>query len=114
MIRLGTNIESFGMFAIHFVFNFTKRFTNLISYLVEKNFSEGIAKETEIKVCARTPNSMITSTTFRDKSMNVRIPFQVTPESMKNQNKSRGEKFSFVLFVKHTKNNISDRMKETI
>ena len=31
MIRLGTNIESFGMFAIHFVFNFTKRFTNLIS-----------------------------------------------------------------------------------
>ena len=43
-----------------------------------------------------------------------RIPFQVTTESMKNQNKSRGEKFGFVLFVKHTKDNISDRMKETI
>ena len=47
-------------------------------------------------------------------AMTLRIPFQVTPERMKNQNKSRGEKFSFVLFVKHTKNNISDRMKETI
>ena len=113
-IRLSTNVETIGMFRVHFVFDFTKRFADFVGQLFEKNFAKRITEETKIKVFTRTPDSMIASTAFGNKSVNMRIPFQITTESMKNQNETRCEKFGFVLFMKHTKNDISNRMKETV
>ncbi|MEE1038739.1 MAG: hypothetical protein U0K95_06185 [Eubacterium sp.] len=82
--------------------------------MFKKNFTKRITEEAEIKVFARTPDSMVASTTFRNESVNMRIPFQITTESVENQDETRREKFRFVLFVKHAKNDIPDRMKETV
>ena len=62
----------------------------------------------------RTPGSKVTSATFRDKSMDMRIPFKVASKSMKNTDKTRSEIFLFIHVMKHTKNNISNRGKQEI
>jgi hypothetical protein len=42
------------------------------------------------------------------------VPFQVSAESVKNKDKSRGKVFRFVYFIKHARNNVTNRMKEAI
>ena len=48
--------NSFVVFVsgVHFIFNFTKRWTNAGSKLFKENFTEGITKEIVIKVFDRT------------------------------------------------------------
>ena len=69
--------NSFVVFVsgVHFIFNFTKRWTNAGSKLFKENFTEGITKEIVIKVFDRTPGSDVTSPTFGDESVDMRIPF---------------------------------------
>lgn len=102
------------MFGVHFIFNFTKRWPKSRSKLLKEDFTERNAKEVVIKVFYRSPRRDIASPTFRDKSMDMRIPFQIASKGVKNTDKSRGKIFSFIHFGKHTEDNITNRMKETI
>ena len=77
--------NSFGVFVsgVHFIFNFTKRWTNAGSKLFKENFTEGITKEIVIKVFDRTPGSDVTSPTLGDESVDMRIPFHNGDEHKK-------------------------------
>ncbi len=46
--------------------------------------------------------------------MDMRVPFEVSTERVKDANKPRSKVFSFIKFRKHTKDDISDGMKKTI
>ena len=46
--------------------------------------------------------------------MDMRVPFEVSTERVKDTNKPRSKVFSFIKFRKHTKDDISDGMKKTI
>ena len=46
--------------------------------------------------------------------MDMRVPFEVSTERVKDTNKPRSKIFSFIKFRKHTEDDISDGMKKTI
>ena len=60
------------------------------------------------------PEGIITVTAFGDETMDMRIPFEISAESMQDHDKTRGKVFMFIHFGKHTKDDTGDRMKETI
>lgn len=74
-IRFGSDIKAIGMVFINFIFNRNERLTNGISKVFKKNFAECVSQEGIIEMLHRAPNDRVSSATFRNKSMNVRIPF---------------------------------------
>ena len=69
-----TNIKTVGMFGVHFIFNFTKRWTNAGSKLFKQHFTKGITKKVVIKVFDGTPGSDVASPALGDEGMDMRIP----------------------------------------
>ena len=61
-----------------------------------------------------TPRGNIPGTALGDERMDMRVPFEVSTERVKDTNKPRSKVFSFIKFRKHTKDDISDGMKKTI
>ena len=51
---------------------------------------------------------MVTKATFRNETMDVRIPFEITAESMKDENKTRDKIFGFIDVKKQTGNDNDD------
>ena len=60
------------------------------------------------------PRSKSTNTAFRDKAMNMGIPFKVSAEGMKNTNETGSKALGLVFLVKHTSNNRVDGIKEAV
>lgn len=58
------------------------------------------------------PGRDVTCASFRDKGMNVRVPFQVPSKGMKDTDKSGCKIFGFIDFGKHAQNDIADRRKK--
>ena len=74
-------------------------------------FKKNLTKKVVVKVFDRSPRSDVASSTFGNEGMDMRIPFQVEIESMKDADKSRSKVFRFIHLGKHAKNNVSDGMK---
>lgn len=62
----------------------------------------------------RALDSKVTVTTFRDQSMDMRIPFQIPAEGMQDTNKSGSKALGYGGFIKHVKNNISYGRKQQV
>ncbi|MDR2024597.1 MAG: hypothetical protein LBQ71_15430 [Hungatella sp.] len=75
---------------------------------------ENIIKEAIVKVLKSSPWSVVASSTFRNKGVDIRIPFEIPAKGMKDTAEGRSKEFGFVHLEKHTKNNITDRMKEMV
>ena len=69
-IWLCTNIKTMGVFGVHFIFYFTKRWTNAGSKLFKQHFT----KKVIIKMFDGTPWSDVASPTLGDDGMDMRIP----------------------------------------
>ena len=61
-----------------------------------------------------TPKPIVRETTFRNKAMNVGIPFERTTKGVENTDKAWDKVFRFVYLVKHTKYNTADSIEETV
>lgn len=59
-----------------------------------------------------TPIAGITETAFRNQTMNVRIPFEISAEGMKNTNEAGSKRLRFIHIMKQTKKSSSDRRKK--
>lgn len=93
LIRFGSDIKSIWIFLIKLVFESFKGMVKMKRKLFEKDFTKSQPKECEIKMFDVTPREMITSSTFRDESMNMRIPFEVTTEGMEYTDETRSKIF---------------------
>ena len=58
------------------------------------------------------PLPVIAVATFRNQTVNVRIPFKIPAKSMKNHNVTRSKILGFVHFKEHAGNNAGNRMKK--
>ena len=58
--------------------------------------------------------AVIRQTAFRDKAVDVRIPFKGTSEGVKNTNEAGDKVFGFVYVVKHPQENTADSLKEAV
>ena len=81
-IWLGINVESMFMVAVTLGFDLFKGKTDDGFHFIQECSPESIAKKGVIKMFDMTPETIITETTFRDKAMNVWIPFEVSAECM--------------------------------
>ena len=57
---------------------------------VKKCSAKSMTQISIVKVLYMTPKVIITVTTFRNETVNVRIPFEVTPQGMESHNKTGG------------------------
>ena len=60
------------------------------------------------------PETGVANTTFGDKTMDVRIPFQIPPEGMRDADKARIKVFGLVKLEEHTQDDIPDRMEQAV
>ena len=60
------------------------------------------------------PRSNAPDSDFGDKNVNMRIPLKAAPEGVKNTDKAGSKTLSLIEFAEHTKDDVADRMKETV
>ena len=62
----------------------------------------------------RAPGSEVTSPALGNQGMDVRIPFQIPPEGMRDADKARIKVFGLVKLEEHTQDDIPDRMEQAV
>ena len=62
----------------------------------------------------RAPGSEVTSPDLGNQGMDVRIPFQIPPEGMRDADKARIKVFGLVKLEEHTQDDIPDRMEQAV
>ncbi|BDZ75936.1 hypothetical protein Lac1_01190 [Claveliimonas bilis] len=72
---------------------------------VQKGGLKGVTQEFVVEVFLMTPAKRISNPTFRNETMDMRIPFRVPDKGMKNTDKTRSKEFGFVVFMEHTRDN---------
>lgn len=61
-----------------------------------------------------TPKSIVTKTAFRDETVNMRVPLEISAESMQNHNKPGSKVFGFIHLIKHTGDNAVHSVKKAV
>ena len=77
---------------------FLERGTKFKFYFIKKGSTESITQEIVVEMVDIAPKAIITVTAFRNKTMDMRIPFKIPAESMQDHDKTRGKVFVFVHF----------------
>lgn len=83
-------------------------------HFIEKCGTEGIAGKSIIKVSDIPPNPMIAVAAFRNETVYVGIPFQVSAKCMKNHDKAGSEVQGFIPFEKHAGDNTVYGVKKAV
>ena len=84
---------------IDICFDFLERNVDMFLHEVQKSSSERVAEQGIVEMFYMTPKSYIAGTALGKQYMNMRVPFQVSAEGMKNANKSGSEILGFVLLI---------------
>ena len=113
-VWLGVNIESFFVLVIVYGFLFFERGIYNSLHFIKTDRAKNVAEESVIKVGNITPETVITVATFRDKTVNMGIPFQISAEGMKNHNKSRSKISGFIEIVEHAIDHTGDRVEKAM
>jgi hypothetical protein len=61
-----------------------------------------------------TPTTGVTDSAFRNEAMNMRIPFEIPPEGVKDTDETGSEAFRFIILIKAVKDNTADSRKKTV
>ena len=72
------------------------------------------AEELVVEMFFCTPTTGITDATFRNETMDMRIPFEVTPKGMKNTDKTRSKAVRFIVLIEAVKDNTANCREKTI
>ena len=113
-VWLSVDIESFFVFVVASGFLFFERGTYNSLHFIKKSRAKSFAEESVIKVGNITPETVITVAAFRDKTVNMGIPFQISAEGMKNHNKSRSKISGFIEIVEHAIDHTGDRVEKAM
>ena len=75
---------------------------------------KSVTEESVIKMGIITSEIVIDIVVFRDKAVNMQIPFPIPAKSMKNHNKSRSKIWGFIEFVEHTADHTGNRVEKAV
>lgn len=81
---------------------------------IEESGTKRFTKKGIIKMLETFPRSNAPDSNFGNKDVNMRVPLKAAAEGMENTNETRSKTLSFVENAKHTKDDVTDRMKEAI
>ena len=102
------------MISIDGSFYLLKRISDSGVQLVEKSVLEGIAKEAEVEMLFVTPEKLITDAAFRNKAVDMGIPFEIPAKGMKNADEAGSEKLGFIVLMKQACDHIVDSGKKAV
>ena len=74
-IRFGKNIKPIFVFRVTFGFDFFEGSTDVEFHFIEKSSAKRVAKVSIVEMPDMPPESIIAVSAFRDKTMDMRIPF---------------------------------------
>ena len=83
-------------------------------HFIKKGSAKSVTQESIIKMGNITPETVITVAAFRDKAVDMGIPFQIPAKGVKNHNKSRSKILGFIEFVKHTADHAGNRVEKAV
>lgn len=101
-IGFGIDIEAVFMLAVAFGLYLFKRRPDPVFHFIEKGSTEGVTEKIIIKVFDMTPETVITVGAFGKKAVNMRIPFEIPAEGMKDHDIAGSEIFGMVQVEKHS------------
>lgn len=110
----GIDIETVFVVGITKSFDAFERIIEKRSHFIKKSSAKSISEEVVIEICDIPPEAVITESTFRNETMDMRIPFEITAESMQDHNETRSKVTVFTEFFKHTGDNTGDSMEKTV
>lgn len=113
-IGLGIDIETILVLFVDGGLNFFERGTDRILHVIKKSGLKSFAQISEVKMRDFAPEGIIRKTTFGEKTVNVRIPFKGTPESVQDTNKTGNKVLGFVDLEEHTQDNTADGSKKAV
>jgi len=91
--RFSVNIKPVRAIFVNVRLHLFERFSNAGFHTVKQSGTEGITQQSIVKMFDRTPNSEVAAAAFGNEDVNMRIPFEVSAESVENTDEARGEGF---------------------
>ena len=113
-VWFGINIKAVFMVAVDRSFHFFKGRAEFFVEFIEEGSLEGITQEPIVKVFDIPPEAIIGETAFRDKTMDVWIPFQIPAKGVQDTDEPGDEVSTHICFEEHTRDNTVDRRKQTV
>ena len=113
-VWLGVDIKAFFVLVIASGFLLFERGTYNSLHFIKKGSAKSVTQESIIKMGNITPETVITVAAFRDKAVDMGIPFQIPAKGVKNHNKSRSKILGFIEFVKHTADHAGNRVEKAV
>jgi len=108
------NVEAVFIFLVDERFCLFKGITDTGFQQVEQGGLESLAKIFVIEILDDSPKAIIREPSFREKAVDVRVPFEGSAECMKHTDKARDKVFRFVKFVEHFQKDTAYSLKETV
>jgi len=97
-IGFGIDIKPLGTEFINQGFHGREGRTETSSQTIKQSSPEGKAKEVEIEMTDLTPGSLITSRSFRNKDVDMRVPLEIAAKGVKDSDETGREVFRLVHF----------------
>lgn len=113
-VRLGIDVETILVIPVTAGLDLFERGADLGFHIIEQSGAERVTQESVIKMIDIAPEAIITVATFRDETMDVRIPFEIPAEGMEDHDKTGSKIHGFVLLEKHAGNNAVYGMEKAV
>ena len=113
-IGFGIDIETVFVFPVTASLHLFKRRADLSLQFIKECRTEGIAQISIVEMMSLAPEAIVAVTALRNKAMDMRVPFEIPAEGMKDHDETGSEVQGFILLKKHTGNNAVYGMEKTI
>lgn len=113
-IGFGPDIESIGMVRINPGFCSFKRITEDAMQFIEESSAENKSHKSEVKMADKPPGCEVAGTALGNEAVNMRVPLQIAPESMKDKDETGSKVFGLIDLIEHAEDNAGNRVKETV
>lgn len=113
-VRLGIDIETFLVLPVTVGFNFFKGWPNHGFHFVKQGSTEGIAKESIVKMPDIAPETVVAVAAFRNEAVDMGVPFQVPAKGVEYHDKAGSEVQGLILLEEHAGNDTGYSVKQAV
>ena len=114
VVGLGVDVETFTMITINSRLDGFERRADGRMEPIKQSSTKGFTQKGIVKMLNTLPGRNTPNGDFGDEDMNVRVPLKAAAEGMKNADETGSKMLSFIEFTEHMKNDVTNRMKETV
>lgn len=113
-IGFGIDIEAVLVFPVAASLRFFKRRADLSFQFIQEYSAESVAQISIVEIMGVAPETIVAVTAFRNKAMDMGVPFEVPAEGMKDHDETGSEVHGFILLKKHMGDNAVYGMEKTV